>query len=302
MLASKAKDTRTVDIIKATEIVLSGALMGTVEPDAARQVISMGVPLVAIQPNGSAKVVGYPTIEAATGINYNRGWLLIRQAWLNINDPAKLVDLTKAIKPAKAAQVEACKLLDAEIAACKDSAKAERLQAIRQNAEFNMDRHVVAPAVLTLRTDASISWGEISVRLNLPEATCRRAFNMVSDRKDRGLRIGKGGRWAYGAGELYMDNRKKEGAHIPVDFKMRPRIEDLMNFIPKDKGANKNTNKATDTKRRNQIVALLAKAYDAAVDQAERHAFEAKAYELCAKYGFDTADFKFAKVRTEAVA
>lgn len=278
-----------MDIKQAIKEVQQGNLVGTLEAADIAKVITMGVPAM-VQKGDKWVVHNYQAIDDATGVNYNRGWLLVRRAFLLINDPGSLVDLQAAVPAAVKAQAAVVAKLEAEIKAAPAS-KVDHLRAVQAMAQYDFKRHVVAPAVVQQRMTVGISWGEISVRLNTPESTCRGAFNLVSDRKDRGLRIGKGGRYAYGDATLYQDNRKKEGAHISSEQKMRPKPEDLLNFIKKEQGQ---TKQDLGAKRRLQITKLLAKAYDSAVGAEERNTFEAKANELIAKYGFKRSEFKAA--------
>lgn len=272
-----------MDQKKAIQFVLGGNLTGTLDAETVTAVISAGLPNM----QADGRVRDYKAIEEATGVNYNRGWLLVRQAWLAMNQPQVLVDLKPLAAEAAAHQAKAEQDLLRQAAKAKNDKDAEHFQRLAATAAYDFARHVVGPQVRELRMQGEISWGEISVRLNLPESTCRNGFNKVSDRKDRGLRIGKGGRFAYGDPTLYLDNRKKEGAHIAITFKMRPRPEDLMNFKPKEG----ETPKQTNVRYHTQVRKLLAKACDAAVTPEEREAFTAKAHEVCAKYGFNEADF-----------
>lgn len=275
-----------MDIKQAIQQVQLGNLTGKLDSDTVQAVIQAGFPLM----TSDGRVRDYPSVEAATEVNYNRGWLLIRRAFLLVNSPGVLIDLGPLAKEAEAAQAKAVALLEAEIKAAKSDAQVNKLRAIQEQARYDFGRHVVGVQCAALRFGGNYSWGEISVRLDQPESTCRNGFNMVSDRKAKGLRNGHGGRFAYDEPVLYQANRKKEGAQIPIDFKMRPKPEDLLNFIRKEEGTSAS---ATQAKRIKQITALLKKAYDSAVGAEERATFEAKAHELCEKYGFDEANFAF---------
>ena len=54
-------------------------------------------------------------------------------------------------------------------------------------------------------------------------------FNKGGAQKDIGLRVGRGGRFAYGAADLYVEHRSKEGIIIPETHKGRPALSDLVN-------------------------------------------------------------------------
>ena len=127
-------------------------------------------------------------------IKYSRAWLIVRRAWIEANAPELLVTLPQHVG------------LD----------QAEGLRA---------DGKVIAG----LR-DQALSWGEIAVRVGRPESFVRSAFKAAGSAKDIGLRIGKGGRFAYGDPTLYLDNMKVEGAQIPVDYKGRPIAEACLNY------------------------------------------------------------------------
>lgn len=55
-------------------------------------------------------------------------------------------------------------------------------------------KNATAKDVVALRRDRSLSWGEISVRVLLPESTCRGMYEEATGESTKGLRIGKGGR------------------------------------------------------------------------------------------------------------
>lgn len=165
--------------------------------------IEIGVPLM-----DAAGTVPWAKIEAATGIKYSRGWLIVRRAYLEANMPELLVDTQAFIQQAQAKAKEANKL-----------------------SEFNPDRDVVSDLAAHLR-EAKCSWGEIAVRLGLPESKVRTAYKLKGGKKDLGLRIGKGGRFAYDDPTLYRANRKAEGAHIASDFTKKPQEVELLNYQP----------------------------------------------------------------------
>lgn len=161
--------------------------------------------LVELGQNGSGQ---FPESERlslgiAPDIGYSRAWLIVRRAFIEANAPSLLVDLEAAIK--------------AEFPADKVPAKDEIV------------RRVISPIVQNLRESELCSWGEIAVRVGLPEAQVRSAFKATNSKKDVGLRIGKGGRFAYGDPTLYLEHRSREGAQIPADFKGKPEVADLLN-------------------------------------------------------------------------
>lgn len=199
-------------------------LQGECTDEQIQQLIKLGVPKM----SADGKVRDYPAIEEATGVNYNRGWLIIRRAWLEKHEPDKLVNMTTLIQGRQKAQeeVHANLLKQAKLA---KGTEATRLEKAAENARYDFYRHGAGPIITDLR-NAQISWGEMSVRTNWPESTCRNVWRKVNPQKDKGLRIGKGGRFAYGDPQLYLDNRRKEGAHVPADFKARPKPEDLLNY------------------------------------------------------------------------
>jgi hypothetical protein len=144
------------------------------------------------------------TVDEESQIGYSRFWLILRRAWLESHSPSTLVTVTKAQR-----------------------AKVEKT--FGQNPDWEL-RNLFGPIVVELRMENELSWGEISVRLGIPESRVREAFRKTEGaRKDKGLRIGKGGRFAYDAPELYLEHRAAEGAHIPVDLRRRPAVADLLN-------------------------------------------------------------------------
>lgn len=131
-------------------------------------------------------------------IKYSRAWLIVRRAWIEENTPELLVTLPE--------------LMGLEAA-----------ESVRKHGEI----------IAALR-DQALSWGEIAVRVGRPESYVRQAFKSGGIRKDIGLRINKGGRFAYGDPTLYLDNMKVEGAHIPADLKGRPAAEQCLNYKAED--------------------------------------------------------------------
>lgn len=55
-------------------------------------------------------------------------------------------------------------------------------------------KNATAADIVRLRNKESLSWGEISVRVQLPESTCRTLYTETTGDTTKGLRIGKGGR------------------------------------------------------------------------------------------------------------
>ena len=140
------------------------------------------------------------------GIGYSRGWLIVRRAWLEAHAPEAIVDWPTL------------------------RAAAEK----RYKGNFNEALHLFTPVAVALRDKQQLSWGEIAVRMSMPESRARKYYKAGGLRKDLGLRIGKGGRYAYDDQALYEGERIREGAHIPVDLKGRPAPTDLLNYKPED--------------------------------------------------------------------
>ena len=171
------------------------------------KLVEAGLPLMA----GDGKVHWSQVEEnAGTDVGYGRGWLVVRWAYLNQYDPSALIDSAKLIS-------------DAFKKAEKDGT----------SGDFN-EKSALQAKVIELRDVDQLSWGEIAVRMQIPESRVRAAYRHNGRQKDLGLRIGKGGRFAYGAGELYTENRKREGAQIPHDLTRKPKVEELLNFQPKE--------------------------------------------------------------------
>lgn len=140
----------------------------------------------------------------ATGVGYSRGWLIVRTAFLEANAPELITPMADMLK--------------AEAAKGKSS----------DDFVLWFAHRIVVP----MRDDHQLSWGEISVRLQIPENRVRKFYRGSSVKKDKGLRIGKGGRFAYDDMALYQGNMQKEGAYIPVEQKMRPKPEQCLNYQP----------------------------------------------------------------------
>jgi hypothetical protein len=165
--------------------------------------INIGVPLM-----GSDGRIKWAAVENATGIKYSRGWLILRHEWLAIKNPSALLNVTKLVSEKFAEAVEQ-----------------------KRSGEFDGDRDIICPIVQELRDSKELSWGEIAVRCGIPESKVRACYKKTAGKKDKGLRIGKGGRFAYDEPRYYMDNMKHEGAYIPVEIKgRRPQLEELLNY------------------------------------------------------------------------
>lgn len=194
--------------------------------------------------------------EAGTKVGYSRGWLVVRRAYVEQNMPTVLVDAEKLFSDAfKKAEKEG------------------------KSSEFDKAK-VLEPVVVDMRDNKKLSWGEIMVRLGLPEGQVRKAYRSNGIRKDLGLRIGKGGRFAYDDGRLYEDNRKVEGAQIKLDATGKPRVEDLLNYKPKE-GATKRQAADGAIKR---IIKARKLMNDSATPSAQRVNIKAQIDELMAKY------------------
>lgn len=197
-----------------------------------------------------------------TPIGYSRGWLIVRRAYLEQNHKAALVTLPKG----------------------DDDATAYK-------------RHQI---VVEMRDGQQLSWGEIAVRLGVPESRVRAMYRHNGIKKDLGLRIGKGGRYAYDDPTLYRDNRKREGAHIPLEKKGRPRVEELLNFVQQSEQQQDRRRakaKATGTKQEQatadakaraaaarKVAAMRRLLNDKATPDAQKPSIQAKIDELVAKY------------------
>lgn len=190
--------------------------------------------------------------NACPNIGYSRGWLIARRFQLEQHSP------------------EVCERLS------KAGAKDEETQ----RAHGKKFHHA--------RMNLQLSWGEIAVRFGVPESYVRSCFKKAGVEKDLGLRIGKGGRFAYGDPTLYLDNRKAEGAQIPVDIKGRPQVEQLLNYKQDDTG--KTTNAAARGKTISTIVKLMALRADKATPVEQHEAIDAKVADLMAKHNITVAD------------
>lgn len=143
------------------------------------------------------------------GILYSRAWLILRRAWLEANDAKRIV------APSKAALAKAQK-------------------SFGDQADWEL-RHVWGPLVVAMHDEELDSWGEIMVRLGKSEGFVRKAYRLsrTGEVRDLGLRTGKGGRFVADRPDLYLENRKAEGAVIPqVERPRTVAIESLLNYQP----------------------------------------------------------------------
>lgn len=183
-------------------------LTGTLTKEQVQAVIKM-----ALDAKGQRKPdFSWDRCKEVLQVGEGRAWLIVRRAELERLSPELLIDVD----------------------ALEARAKAE-LKAQDRLSEYN-PLDVLSPIVKDLYlglgqySKTRCSWGEIMVRLDRAEPLVRKAFRHQTIVKDRGLRIGKGGRFAYGAGNLYTEHRKGEGIAIPVDLKGRPAsVEVLVN-------------------------------------------------------------------------
>lgn len=144
-----------------------------------------------------------------TGVKYSRVWQIARRWYLEDRQPELIVDPRAATATWKKAHPNWTP------GSAKDS---EVLEAL-------------SPIVKALR-QGLCSWGEINVRLGVSEGLVRRAFSYHSPTKDKGLRIGKGGAFAYADQLLYNANMKAEGAQIPAEYRGKPKPEECLNYRP----------------------------------------------------------------------
>ena len=209
--------------------------------------------------------------QADVKVGYGRGWLVVRWAYLAKFQPSTLIDSTKLIS-------------DAFKQATDDG----------ESGTFDQKK-VLQAKVIELRDTDQLSWGEIAVRMQIPESRVRAAYRHNGIRKDLGLRIGKGGRFAFGAGELYTDNRKKEGAQIKLDKVGRPKVEELLNYRPK-------AGTSTDKARKDAIVRLLKiqdLLNDGSTPKAQRDAQMPKFTAMCEKWNVTLRDLAVARKARE---
>lgn len=171
------------------------------------ELLKVGLPLMGV--DGRIK---WAAVETLTGIKYSRGWLILRHAYLAQNQPNLIVDVAKLV--------------------ANDTKQATDQKRLN---EYEPVRDTISPIVTSMRDIEGLSWGEIMVRTNgMGEGAVRKAYRATGGKKDLGLRVGKGGRFAYDEPTLYLENMKVQGAHISLDAKGRPVREQCLNFIPAD--------------------------------------------------------------------
>jgi hypothetical protein len=136
------------------------------------------------------------------------------------------------------------------------------------------------------RMSSLLSWGEIMVRHACTEGYVRACFELAGVEKSRGLRVGKGGNFLYKDPTLYLDNRKAEGAQIPVDLKGRPMVEQLLNFKAKDG----DSVSATKGRAISKIVKAQALRDDAATPAEQKASIDEQIVALMEKYGITVAE------------
>lgn len=141
-----------------------------------------------------------------SGLNYSRAWQIARRWYLEERMPEALVDAGALIK-----------------------AWQENHEGWMPNKGESYEGEALAPTIRTLR-EAGHSWGELNVRFGMPEGRLRQLFTYKSTVKDRGLRIGRGGRFVTDDPRLYQENMKREGAMIPADFKGHLKPEICLNY------------------------------------------------------------------------
>lgn len=232
----------------------------------AEKLVAAGLPIM--EADGK---VHWSAVEESAGeqVGYGRGWLVVRWAYLAKFQPDELVDAEAYI-----------------------SAQFKKATTDGKSGSFD-PKSALQHLVIRMRDTMQLSWGEIAVRLQMPESRVRSAYRHNGVKKDLGLRIGKGGRFAYDAGELYTDNRRKEGAQIPLDLKAKPKVEQLLNFMAKGPEA-----KATD-KARKQAIQRLLKIQDllenGSTPQAQKDAQKGKFEDLLIKWNVTKQDLARAR-------
>lgn len=177
-------------------------LTGDVPVQDVRKLLDM-----ALEKNGHFKPdFNWDKPRKVLGIGYSRGWLIVRRRHLELTAPSLLVPTAEILADARKEAEKAGKLMEHD------------------------DLQIMGAIVRRLRLEnKGISWGEIAVRMDVPESLVRKCFRHGSVLKDKGLRIGKGGRWAYGDPTLYTEHRQSEGAAIPADVRGRPTVDQLLN-------------------------------------------------------------------------
>src|SRR4026209_182471 len=89
--------------------------------------------------------------EAGTKVGYSRGWLVVRYAYLQKHNPQVLIPTSELLSKAfKQAEKEG-------------------------NSGTYDERKVLSEVVVELRDVEQLSWGEIAVRMGIPESRVRRA-------------------------------------------------------------------------------------------------------------------------------
>lgn len=198
-----------------------------------------------MKPNGA---IEWSEVADQTDIGYARGWLIVRRAYLEAFQPSSLEVLPTDPDPDKQ---------------------------FRKQCDH----------VIHMRDVQKLSWGEIMVRLGKTEGEVRKLYRKNGLKKDLGLRIGKGGRFAYDDPTLYQENRKVEGAHIPLDHKGRPTPEMLLNFDVKEKAGTEGKSTARQQAwAKGKITKLLKLRNDPATPKEQYPAIDEKVAELRQKY------------------
>src|SRR6478752_691580 len=110
---------------------------GTLDAAVVARLIEVG--LANTNPAG---IVNYGEVEKVVPVNYNRGWLIVRYAWLERNQPELLLDMSTELATRKANQDRITAELTAE-AKKASGEEADRLANVALNARFDADRHYV---------------------------------------------------------------------------------------------------------------------------------------------------------------
>lgn len=195
------------------------------EPGAVKRLLEMAIE------DGQRSKIAWPDLEAATQIGYSRAWLLVERELMRINEPQAIINTDEIVRqatekyPSVKAQWDAAELKKAKAAPKDQPYEPKPFMPLGQFVDLALSK--VASAA---RDEDQDSWGRIAVRMNLPESRVRKLYTLTNNKKDRGLRIGHGGRWVYNDPTLYLENRRKEGAQIPVTKIGRPKPEDLLNY------------------------------------------------------------------------
>jgi hypothetical protein len=170
-------------------------LLGETDPAAVRKLL-----LAAFDADGNRTRVpwkGQGSLTQLSGIGYNRGWLLVERVNMLVHEPGALVDLAKLVQVAKA----------------------EWNALPEPKPEFD-SQLVMANVVRACMLEQHDSWGRVMVRCNITEGYARKLFGYKSRVQDLGLRPAmKGGRFLQDQGNLYTEQRQREGAAIAHGFK-----------------------------------------------------------------------------------